>query len=174
MRVWLLLLSILILGACSPFEQKSTYDETKKMVIDALQTEDGKAFWEHSMQDPKFMDSMAKRMTAQQKELMKQLMTDPAYMKEWEEFWKQPTQQQELEKLLKSSSLREEMKKVVEEKIQNPVWTAYWQDFVMKAAEAGKGTGGFEGGPSGGGDGAGGSSGDGGGSGGGQAGGGGQ
>ena len=40
---------------------------------------------------------------------------------EWEEFWKQPSQQQELEKLLKSSSLREEMKKVVEETIQNPV-----------------------------------------------------
>lgn len=141
MRVWLLLLSILILGACSPFEQKSTYDETKKMVIDVQKTEDGKAFWEHSMQDPKFMDSMAKRMTAQQKEL---------------------------EKLLKSSSLREEMKKVVEETIQNPVWTAYWPDLVMKAAEAGKGTGGSEGGPSGGGDGAGGSSGDGGAGGGGQ------
>lgn len=42
MRVWLLLLSIAILGACSPFQEKSTYDETKKMVIDALQTEDGK------------------------------------------------------------------------------------------------------------------------------------
>lgn len=69
-------------------------------------------------------------------------------MKEWQDFWKQPAQQQELKKLLKSSSLREEMKKVVEETIQNPVWTAYWQDLVMRAAEAGKGSDASEGGGS--------------------------
>lgn len=178
MRYIVVLSCMLLLSACSPGNDKTSYEETKKMVVDALQTEegkkalrdtlgdptfqkmlvleqdvvkqsvetsllseDGKAFWEHSMQDPKFMEAMAKSMTDQQKELMKQLMTDPAYMKEWEEFWKQPAQQQELGKLLKSSELRDEMKKVVEETIQNPVWKAYWQELVMNAAEAGKGTG---------------------------------
>ena len=116
-------------------------DVVKQSVETSLLSEDGKAFWEHSMQDPKFMEAMAKSMTEQQKELRKQLMTDPDFMKEWEEFWKQPTQQQELGKLLKSSELRDEMKKVVEETIQNPVWKAYWQELVMNAAEAGKGTG---------------------------------
>ncbi len=113
----------------------------KQSVETSLLSEEGKGFWEHSMENPKFMEAMAKSMTDQQKELMKQLMTDPDYMKEWEEFWKQPTQQQELGKLLKSSELRDEMKKVVEETIQNPVWKAYWQELVMNAAEAGKGTG---------------------------------
>lgn len=115
-------------------------DVVKQSVKTRLLSEEGKAFWEHSMEDQNFMEAMAKSMTDQQKELMKQLMTDPAYMKEWEEFWKQPTQQQELGKLLKSSELRDEMKKVVEETIQNPVWKAYWQELVMNAAEAGKGT----------------------------------
>lgn len=46
-------------------------DVVKKSVDTTLLSEDGKAFWEHSMQDPKFMDSMAKSMTAKQKELMK-------------------------------------------------------------------------------------------------------
>lgn len=104
-------------------------DVVKQSVETSLLSEEGKAFWEHSMEDPKFMEAMAKS------------MTDPDYMKEWEEFWKQPTQQQELGKLLKSSELRDEMKKVVEETIQNPVWQAYWQEIVMNAAEAGKGTG---------------------------------
>lgn len=126
MRLSLTIVCVLLLAACSPFEQKSSYE----MVVDALQTEEGKkalrdtlgdptfqkmlileqdvvkqsvettllsdegkAFWEHSMQDPKFMETMAKSMTDQQKELLKELMADPTYVKTWEEFWKQPTQQ---------------------------------------------------------------------------------
>nr|WP_040225721.1 spore germination lipoprotein GerD [Bhargavaea cecembensis] len=176
MRVKLLLpagLVLLVLSGCAGPAAPS-YEETKKMMTDALQTEDGKKairqllsdpqfkdllvleqqdvktsieetllsdqgkdFWKEQFEDPKFKEKIAKSMKEQQEEVMKQLMNDPSFQKQLEEFFGQAEMQKNLGTAMKSSDMREEIKKIVEETIDSPLLQPKWQELIKKAGESG-------------------------------------
>ncbi|MET3574417.1 spore germination lipoprotein GerD [Bhargavaea ullalensis] len=171
-------LVLLVLSGCAAGPATPSYEETKKMMTDALQTEDGKKamrqlladpqfrellvleqqdvktsveetllsdkgkeFWKEQFDDPKFKEKLAKSMKEQQEEVMKQLMGDPSFQKQMEEFFGQAEMQKNLGNAMKSSDMREEIKKIVEETIDSPLLVPKWQEMVKKAGEGGSGGG---------------------------------
>ncbi|SIT88020.1 spore germination lipoprotein GerD [Edaphobacillus lindanitolerans] len=171
-------LVLLVLSGCAGPATPS-YEETKKMMTDALQTEDGKKairqllsdpqfkdllvleqedvktsieetmlsdkgkeFWKEQFDDPKFKETIAKSMKDQQEDVMKKLMSDPSFQKQLEDFFGQAEMQKNLGNAMKSTDMREEIKKIVEETIDSPLLAPKWQEMVKKAGESGGNEGG--------------------------------
>ncbi|MFD1203707.1 MULTISPECIES: spore germination lipoprotein GerD [Sporosarcina] len=111
---------LLILSACSPQQNSPTFDEMKKMMSDALQTEDGKKAVRKMLSDPEFRELMV----LEQPEVKKSI-EDTLLSKKGEEFWKQAfedpkfteaiaksmkeQQQDIMSKLINDSSFQHEM-----------------------------------------------------------------
>ncbi|MER2040046.1 MAG: spore germination lipoprotein GerD [Solibacillus sp.] len=182
-RFLLLPFFLLLLAGCG--DAKSTtlsYEEVKKIMVDAVQTEEGKKairqlfeeksfrellvldteevkkateetllskeaneFWIKTFEDPKFKESFAKSMKKQQQDLMKDLMADASYQEDLISFFSQPDMQKQLETILKGTTMRKEIEKVVMETIDNPLLQTKWQELIKKSGEAAssdKGSGG--------------------------------
>ncbi len=121
MKKWvhLLVLAILLSG-CSMQQQGPNYDEMKKMMTDALQTEDGKKAVRKMLSDPEFRELMV----LEQAEVKKSI-EDTLLSKKGEDFWKQAfedpkftekiaksmkeQQQDIMSKLVNDSSFQKEM-----------------------------------------------------------------
>ena len=141
----LLLTSIFIyLAACSTQDSSSAnmeYEETKKMIVDILKTEDGKKalkevlsdsvvtesiqatlvsdkgkeFWKKAFEDPEFAKTFATSMEEENQKLMKSLMNDPEYRSKVVELFHEPELEKELADLLKGNEYREHLKTVISE-----------------------------------------------------------
>ncbi|MBS4220917.1 spore gernimation protein GerD [Bacillus sp. FJAT-49711] len=177
----LLLIALLTLTSCSgnePGNAKSDYDQTKKMIVDILKSDEGKKalqdmmkdeemkqqlimdqavvtdtiektltsekgedFWRKAFEDPKFAASIAKSMKKEHEALLKGLMKDPDYQGLLMDIFQNPEMQKDFSKALKSKEFREQMREVVTETIESPLYKAKIQDLLLKAAEeAGKGS----------------------------------
>ncbi len=166
---------LLLAGGCAPAETGAgqvDYEETKKMVVDILKTDDGKKaiqevmgddgmkeklimdqtvvtdtiktsltsdkgmeFWKKSLEDPKFAESMAKSMKAENEKLLKNLMKDPEYKGMMIDVMKDPELEKELTNVLKSKEYREHLQKVMSETFESPLFKAKLQALIVKAAE---------------------------------------
>ena len=84
MKKWvhLLVLAILLSG-CSMQQQGPNYDEMKKMMTDALQTEDGKKAIRKMLSDPEFRELMVLEQPEVKKSIEDTLLSDKG-----KEFWK--------------------------------------------------------------------------------------
>lgn len=84
MKKWvhLLVLAILLSG-CSMQQQGPNYDEMKKMMTDALQSEDGKKAVRKMLSDPEF-----KELVVLEQPEVKKSIEDTLLSKKGEEFWK--------------------------------------------------------------------------------------
>ena len=80
----LILLSIGLLAGCNDSSSTPSYEENKKMLIDALQTEDGKKAIRTLLEDPKFQE-----MLVIDSEQVKKSVEQTMLSKEAEEFWKE-------------------------------------------------------------------------------------
>ncbi|WP_018665049.1 spore germination lipoprotein GerD [Heyndrickxia acidiproducens] len=127
----------------------SSDDMKKKLVIDqnfmketieeTLTSEKGTAFWKDAMKDPKFAEAVAKSMKAENKDLLKSLMKDPAYQAMMIDVLKDPAYEKEVTSLLKSKEIRKTMQDVVLDTFNDPLFKAKMEDSLLKAAkEAGK------------------------------------
>ena len=84
----LILLTISLLVGCSnPSSSPPSYDEMKKMVIDALQTEDGKKSIRKLLDDPDFQ-----ALLVIDSEQVKKSVEQTMLSKDAEEFWKETYQ----------------------------------------------------------------------------------
>ncbi|QUG43467.1 spore gernimation protein [Psychrobacillus sp. INOP01] len=80
----LLLMSLGLLASCSSPATQPTYEENKKMFIDALQTEDGKKAIRTLLSDPQF-----KELLVLDSEQVKTSVEETMLSKEAEDFWKE-------------------------------------------------------------------------------------
>lgn len=80
----LLLMSIGLLASCSSPATQLSYEENKKMFIDALQTEDGKKAIRTLLSDPQF-----KELLVLDSEQVKTSVEETMLSKEAEDFWKE-------------------------------------------------------------------------------------
>ncbi|MCR2823725.1 spore germination lipoprotein GerD [Lederbergia panacisoli] len=105
-----------------------------------LTSEKGEDFWKKAFKDPKFAASVAKSMKKEHEALLKDLMKDPDYQGLLMEIFQNPEMQKDFAKALKSKEFREQMRDVVTETIESPLYKAKIQELLLKAAEeAGKG-----------------------------------
>ena len=171
MRKWIILIGIVLLTGCGGQQQSNpSYEETKKMVTDTMQTEEGKKvmrqmlsdpefkellileqedvkssientllskdaekFWKDTFKDPTFSETFAKSMKEQQQQIMTDLMKDASFQKELESFFGQPDMQKQMETILKSSTNRKEIEKIVQETIDSPLLKAKWVELIKAA-----------------------------------------
>ncbi|MER2088170.1 MAG: spore germination lipoprotein GerD [Sporosarcina sp.] len=82
-RIVLLLFSAFLLTGCGMQQAAPTYDEMKKMMTDALQTEDGKKAVRQMFSDPEFKELLI----LEQPEVKKSI-EDTLFSKKGEDFWK--------------------------------------------------------------------------------------
>ena len=82
--IGLLLLSLGLLASCSSPAAQPSYEENKKMFIDALQTEDGKKAIRTLLADPQF-----KELLVIDSEQVKTSVEETMLSKEAEDFWKE-------------------------------------------------------------------------------------
>ena len=84
MRKWIILLGIVVLAGCGA-QQSSTpsYEETKKMITDTMQTEEGKKVMRQMLSDPEF-----KELLILEQEDVKNSIENTLLSKDAEKFWK--------------------------------------------------------------------------------------
>ena len=165
---------ILLTGCVEPSSSGSNYEEMKKVVTDALQTEDGKKalrdilenpsfrellvlehtevqtaieqtllsekateFWKTALEDPKIKEAFAKSIQKELSTLQKDLLKDAGYQEELTKFFDQPDMQKQLESILKGTTMRKEIEKVVQDTIENPLMQTKWQELIKKSGESG-------------------------------------
>lgn len=110
--------------------------EVKKSIEETLLSEEGKDFWQSTFDDPQFTEAVAKSMKKQQEDVMKELMNDASFQKQFESLFQQPEMQKQLETILQSATMKEQYEKAIEEIIASPLLQTHWQKLIM---EAGKG-----------------------------------
>jgi len=99
----LILLTILVLSGCSDSSANISYEDNKKMVVDALQTEDGKKALRTIFADSQFRD-----MLVIENEQVKKSVEETMLSKEAEEFWKEVYQDPKFSEAMAKSMLKQQ------------------------------------------------------------------
>lgn len=144
-------------------KSKLIMDDTvvKETVKGSLTSKEAEDFWRKQFEDPKFAETFAKSMQKEHEKLLKNLMKDPDYQAMMIEILKNPEMEKQITDALKTQKYRDQMKKVMLETFDSPLFKAKMQELLIKGAEdlqqQGQGNqGGGEGGDQGGGGGQGG------------------
>ena len=87
--------------------------------------------------DAKMKEAFAKSIKKELKTIKKDLLKDASYQEELVKFFDQPDMQKQLESILKGSTMRKELEKVVQETIENPLMQTKWQELIRKSGESG-------------------------------------
>ena len=107
----------------------------KEAVTEALSSDKGKEFWEKLFKDPKFVESYALAMQDQQKEVLKNLMSDPEYQKKLIEILSNPDMEKQLLTVVTGQEFRSHLEKVMEETFSSPIFQAKLADLILQAAQ---------------------------------------
>ncbi len=99
----LILLTIAFLSGCSDSTNNISYEENKKMVIDALQTEDGKKTIRTILSDSQFQD-----MLVIENDQVKKSVEETMLSKEAEDFWKEVYQDPKFSETMAKSMLKQQ------------------------------------------------------------------
>ncbi|MFJ8067030.1 spore germination lipoprotein GerD [Psychrobacillus sp. NPDC096426] len=99
----LILLSLGLLSGCSGSSAPPSYEENKKMLIDALQTEDGKKAIRTLLDDPAF-----KELLVIDNEQVKKSVEQTMLSKEAEEFWKKVYQDPKFSETMAKSMIKQQ------------------------------------------------------------------
>lgn len=130
----LLLLSFLFLGSCAPQEispPPPDYDETKKMVVDILKTDEGKKAIQDIMSDEQMKQQLMMDQTAV-KETLQQVLTSEQGKKFWENAFKDPKFAESFAK-----GLQKEHEKMMKALMKDPEYQGMMID-ILKDPEAEK------------------------------------
>ena len=138
-----LLLSLSILSGCSAGEtaQQMDYDQTKKMVVDILKTDDGKKAIRDVIGDEEIKENLVMNEDAVTKTIEKTLVSDKA-SKFWTEKFKDPdfaetmakSMKTENQKLLKDLMKDPDYRKMMVELLQDPAIESDLKN-VLKSTE---------------------------------------
>ena len=99
----LILLSIVLIAGCNNPTAAPSYEENKKMMIDALQTEDGKTAIRKLLEDPEF-----KGLLVIDSEQVKKSVEKTMLSKEAEAFWKEMYQDPKFSETMAKSMLKQQ------------------------------------------------------------------
>ena len=99
----LILLSLGLLAGCSGSTAPPSYEENKKMLIDALQTEDGKKAIRTLLDDPQF-----KELLVIDSEQVKKSVEETMLSKKAEEFWKEVYQDPKFSETMAKSMVKQQ------------------------------------------------------------------
>ncbi|WP_017754826.1 spore germination lipoprotein GerD [Calidifontibacillus oryziterrae] len=127
---------------------KLVMDDTtvKETIKGSLTSKEAEDFWKKTFEDPKFAETFAKSMQKEHEKLIKDLMKDPDYQKMMIDILKDPEMEKQFTDALKSQKIREEMKTVMIETVESPLFKAKMQDLLIKGAEELQKQGGQQGG----------------------------
>lgn len=128
-----MLFILLLLSSCSQKEaatEKLDYEETKKMVVDILKTDDGKKAIEELMSDETLKSKLVMDQTIVKETIEKNLTTDTA-KKFWKKTFKDPKFASEYAK-----ALEDEHKKLLKDLMKDPTYMGaimdIWKDPEME------------------------------------------
>lgn len=124
--VHLLVLAILLSG-CSMQQQGPNYDEMKKMMTDALQTEEGKKAVRKMLSDPEFRELMV----LEQPEVKKSI-EDTLLSKKGEEFWKHAFEDPKFTESI-AKSMKDQQKDIMSKLINDSSFQKEMVDFFGQA-----------------------------------------
>lgn len=124
----LLLLSLAFLASCSgPTSSPPSYEENKKMLIDALQTEDGKKAIRTLLDDPQF-----KELLVIDSEQVKKSVEQTMLSKEAEEFWKEVYQDPKFSETMAKSMLKQQ-EELMKSLMKDPTYLKDLESFFGSA-----------------------------------------
>lgn len=153
-------------------ETEINYEQTKKMVVDILQTDEGKSvisdlitssemkehlvidsevvkeaingallskqgeeMWKKLFKDPAFLDSYTQSINDSQKNLFKQLMTDPDYQEQMLDLMQNPELMNQTLQLLKSQQFRSHLQTIISETLSSPLFKSEMAEILLKLRE---------------------------------------
>src|SRR5699024_2275538 len=172
----IVIISLIFIGLTACKDQQSAkeldYEQTKKMVVDILQTEDGKkviqelitsdemkenlvissdivkqsihdallsnrgvTMWKRLFEDPSFAKGFSESMNDSQKELQKQLMSDPEYQEQMMDIFQNPEIMNQLLQLLKSQQFRSHLQSLISESLISTLVQAEIAEILLKTKE---------------------------------------
>lgn len=122
MKKWLLLLlyaslSLLILTSCAPAEQETErmdYDQTKKMVVDILKTDEGKKAIEQVMNEEE-----VKQQLIMDQAIVKDTIQNTLTSEKGSEFWKKIFEDPKFAESF-AKSLQKEQEKIIKQLMKDP------------------------------------------------------
>lgn len=110
-------------------------DTIKKTIETTLTSEKEMDFWKKAFKDPDFVKALAKGMKSAHSDLLKDLMKDPEYTSLLTDVLKSADMQQEFISILKEKDVRKELKKLVTETLENPLYQEQISNILLKAAD---------------------------------------
>lgn len=124
----LILLTISLLAGCSNSTSSTpSYDEMKKIVIDALQTEDGKKSVRKLLDDPEF-----KALLVIDSEQVKKSVEQTMLSKDAEEFWKEVYQDPKFSETMAKSMVKQQ-EELMKALIKDPEYLKDLESFFASA-----------------------------------------
>ncbi|MBP2079086.1 spore germination lipoprotein GerD [Oceanobacillus polygoni] len=110
-------------------------DVVKESINETLVSDKGKEMWSTLFEDPSFVEGYAKSMSEEQKELMKDLMSDAEYQKQMLELLQNPEVTNQMLSLLKSQQFKAHLEESITQTLETPLFQAKMQEILLKAAE---------------------------------------
>lgn len=123
----LLLLSLGLLASCSSPAAQPSYEENKKMFIDALQTEDGKKAIRTLLADPQF-----KELLVIDSEQVKTSVEETMLSKEAEDFWKEVYSDPKFSETMAKSMVKQQ-EEVMKALMKDPAYLKDLESFFSSA-----------------------------------------
>ncbi|WP_391118407.1 spore germination lipoprotein GerD [Psychrobacillus sp. L3] len=124
----LILLTISLMAGCSSSPSSTpSYDEMKKIVIDALQTEDGKKSVRKLLDDPEF-----KALLVIDSEQVKKSVEQTMLSKEAEDFWKEVYQDPKFSETMAKSMMKQQ-EELMKALIKDPDYLKDLESFFASA-----------------------------------------
>jgi len=119
----LILLTIVLLASCNNPTSTPSYEENKKMMIDALQTEDGKKAIRKLLEDPEF-----KSLLVIDSEQVKKSVEQTMLSKEAEAFWKEMYQDPKFSETMAKSMLKQQ-EDIMKSLMKDPTYLSDLESF---------------------------------------------
>ena len=121
-RLLFLMLSLLLIAGCTESSEKNaSYDEVKKIMIDSIQTEDGKKALRQILEEPTFRELLVLDDEEVKKATEQTLLSDEAA-----EFWKKTFQDPKFKEAI-AKSMKDQQEKILKDLMKD---ASYQEDLV--------------------------------------------
>lgn len=127
MRKLLILLCFFVLVGCTQEAKNTSYEETKKMMVDALQTEEGKKAIRQMMQEPQFKELLVLDDTTVKTAIEQTLLSEKANAY-WKEQFNDPKFQEAFAK-----SMKEQQMKLMKDLMKDAEYQQTMADFFAQS-----------------------------------------
>ncbi len=122
-KFFIVLFSALLVTGCGVQQSAPTYDELKKMMTDALQTEDGKKAVRQMFSDPEFKELLI----LEQPEVKKSI-EDALLSKKGEDFWKKTFEDPKFTETI-AKSMKEQQQDIMKQLMEDASFQKQMEEF---------------------------------------------